>query len=126
MMTSFNLPSILAINNTTIRRLLICILSNLPCIPSMNNLIAPRPFMSISHHIPLYDTVVSLFTFFRQGEHLRTPMGEGIIISIRPLQETVVIQLPFGKLYANIRRAVCWGMVPDRYVTVYNTSSYSS
>ena len=44
-----------------------------------------------------------------KGQWIRTPMGDGKILSILPQEEKIVLQLPFGKLYANLRRAVCWG-----------------
>jgi hypothetical protein len=51
-------------------------------------------------------------TLYR-GQHILTPMGDGKITAIRPGQCTLVIQLPFGIMYANIRRAVCWGTKGD-------------
>lgn len=44
-----------------------------------------------------------------KGQWIRTPMGDATILSIHPKDEKVVLQLPFGKMYANLRRAVCWG-----------------
>ena len=46
-----------------------------------------------------------------KGQWIRTPMGDGKIISIQPKDEKVILQLSFGKLYANLRRCVCWGKV---------------
>ena len=44
-----------------------------------------------------------------KGQWIRTPMGDANILSIQPKDEKVVLQLPFGKMYANLRRVVCWG-----------------
>ena len=46
-----------------------------------------------------------------KGQWIRTPMGDGKILSIQPKDEKVILQLSFGKLYANLRRCVCWGKV---------------
>ena len=48
-----------------------------------------------------------------KGQWIRTPMGNGKIISIQPKEEKIVLQLSFGKMYANLRRAVCWGKVSN-------------
>ena len=58
-----------------------------------------------------------------KGECLRTPMGEGRIISIQPTEERLVIQLPFGKLYAHLSRAVSWCMVPNSDVQLLDLSA---
>ena len=44
-----------------------------------------------------------------KGQSIRTPMGNATILSIYPTDEKIVLQLPFGKMYSNLRRAVCWG-----------------
>eukprot|EP01041_Mallomonas_annulata_P009070 gene9070-18792_t len=46
---------------------------------------------------------------FYYGQCISTPMGDGIIESIRPVNASLVIRLPFGKLYAAIARVVNWG-----------------
>ena len=46
-------------------------------------------------------------TLFK-GQQIATPMGIGIIEAIIPQDEKLVVRLPFGLLYANLRRAVCW------------------
>lgn len=50
-----------------------------------------------------------------KGMRMLTPMGEGEIKAIHPKEEKLVVQLPFGVLYANIRRAVCWS---DKSATI--------
>lgn len=44
-----------------------------------------------------------------KGQWIHTPMGEGRIESIYPALSRVVVQLSFGKMYACLRRVVCWG-----------------
>ena len=46
-----------------------------------------------------------------KGQWIRTPMGAGQILCIQPDDEKITLQLSFGKMYANIRRAVCWGRI---------------
>ena len=58
-----------------------------------------------------------------KGEYIRTPMGEGQIISIQPTEERLVIQLPFGKMYAHLSRAACWCMVPNSDVQLLDLNS---
>lgn len=42
------------------------------------------------------------------GQSIPTPMGEGKIATILPAEQKLVIQLPFGLLYAHLPRAVSW------------------
>lgn len=65
----------------------------------------------------LLETAVLVVDFKKSGgqimlfkdQWITTPMGDGMILSIQPNADKVVIQLPFGKLYANLKRVVCWG-----------------
>jgi hypothetical protein len=57
-----------------------------------------------------------------KGQWIRTPMGDALILSILPKEEKIVLQLSFGKMYANLRRAVCWGRV-DSNVQLLELSS---
>lgn len=51
------------------------------------------------------------------GQQLMTPMGNGIITQLRPHDNMVTCQLPFGFLYAHISRVVGWcRVVCDDYV----------
>lgn len=43
------------------------------------------------------------------GMVLETPYGEGVIETIRPRAEQVVLKLPYGTMHASIRNAVQWG-----------------
>lgn len=52
--------------------------------------------------------VVLLF----KGQWVRTPMGDGQILCLRPESRSAEIQLPFGKMYAAISRLVCWQPQP--------------
>jgi hypothetical protein len=45
---------------------------------------------------------------FYTGMWMATPMGEGVVEAILPLEEKLVIKLPFGKMYATLSRAVHW------------------
>ena len=60
---------------------------------------------------------------FYKGECIRTPMGEGRIISIQPTEERLIIQLPYGKMFAHLSRAVCWCMVPNSDVQLLDLTS---
>jgi hypothetical protein len=42
------------------------------------------------------------------GQSIPTPMGSGVISKILPSEQKLVIQLPFGLLYAYLPRAVSW------------------
>lgn len=42
------------------------------------------------------------------GQSIPTPMGEGKIAKILPAEQKLVIELPFGLLYAHLPRAVSW------------------
>lgn len=42
------------------------------------------------------------------GQSIPTPMGSGVITKILPSEQKLVIQLPFGLLYAYLPRAVSW------------------
>lgn len=57
-----------------------------------------------------------------RDQWIRTPMGDAMVLSILPKEEKIVLQLPFGKMYANLRRAVCWGKV-DSSVHLLELSS---
>jgi hypothetical protein len=46
--------------------------------------------------------------YLYKSQYLITPMGKGQIQSIFPSDDKVVIKLPFGLMYANLRRVVCW------------------
>lgn len=48
--------------------------------------------------------------YLYRGQWVATNMGEGCIENIYPDQEKVIIALPFGTMYSNIRRVVCWGL----------------
>jgi len=48
-------------------------------------------------------------TLYR-GQHLETPMGVAVVIQIIPIEEKVVLKLPFGLMYAHMRRVLCWGV----------------
>ena len=44
-----------------------------------------------------------------KGLCIATPMGNAQIVSIRPSEEKVVLQLSYGQLYSTIRQVVIWG-----------------
>ena len=44
-----------------------------------------------------------------KGQCIATPMGNAQITSIRPSEEKIVLQLPYGQLYSSIRQVVIWG-----------------
>jgi hypothetical protein len=50
-----------------------------------------------------------------KDQWIRTPMGDAMILSILPKEEKIVLQLSFGKMYANLRRAVCWGKADSSF-----------
>jgi hypothetical protein len=47
--------------------------------------------------------------YIYRGQSVETPMGLAIIEHIFPGQDKIVLQLPFGKMYSNLRRMLCWG-----------------
>jgi len=47
-----------------------------------------------------------------------TPMGEGQVITILPLQQKIIIKLPFGLMYSHIARVVSWGQKGESLDTV--------
>lgn len=61
-----------------------------------------------------------------KGQWIRTPMGDGQILSIQPGEGKITLQLSFGKLYANISRAVCWGQIGSSPHTPHDLTSDSS
>lgn len=44
---------------------------------------------------------------------ITTPMGEGQVVTILPLQQKIIIKLPFGMMYSHIARVVSWGQKGD-------------
>ena len=44
-----------------------------------------------------------------RGQIMQTPMGSATIVQIVPSEEKVVLKLPFGMMYAHLRRVLCWG-----------------
>ena len=61
-----------------------------------------------------------------KGAWIRTPVGEGQIAQIIPIEDKLVVNLSFGKLYASIRRAVCWGFSNRMDLQLLDVSSDDS
>ncbi len=55
------------------------------------------------------------------GQAIPTPMGEGIVTKILPAEHKLVLQLPFGILYAHLPRAVSWCSTSTVMVDCTNT-----
>jgi hypothetical protein len=81
-------------------------------------------------NIPCVETAVLRVDLKKNGgqvvlfkdQWIRSPMGDAMVLSILPKEEKIVLQLSFGKMYANLRRAVCWGRV-DSNVHLLELSS---
>ena len=55
------------------------------------------------------------------GQAIPTPMGEAIVAKILPAEHKLVLQLPFGILYAHLPRAVSWCSTATVMVDCTNT-----
>lgn len=53
-----------------------------------------------------------------------TPMGEGQVVTILPLQQKIIIKLPFGIMYSHIARVVSWGQKGDYLDNVSDQALY--
>ena len=76
----------------------------------------PNPATTSVLRVSLEGTTKEIALY--RGQHLDTPMGVGVVMQILPTEEKVVLKLPFGLMYAHLRRVLCWGLPSSQEETI--------